>query len=94
MALQKELPTPFGETVKANYHRISRLDIDYAQKFIHGVIASYADEAARAANKNPLVQNSFEWGAPEWSFADGEPTRTAVYEKLKETEALSGAVDA
>jgi hypothetical protein len=93
MALHKSLPTPFGGEITASYHRIARLDVDFSEKRVRGVLQSYANEAAYQANKNPLMQSPFEWGEKEWLFSAAEPTRQATYERLKETPALFGAED-
>lgn len=57
MGIQKDIETTTGAL--ARYHRISALRIDWKQKQLAGVIASYYTQEARDAGKGTLGTNEF-----------------------------------
>ena len=88
MALQKTIDSNFG--VAANYWKIAYINAHFA--FGTMVVGGwgYADAAAKAAGKEPLMSQQFSFEG----IGDIESlTRTQVYGLLKQQEMFAGAQD-
>ena len=90
MALSKIMPTKYGPTVFAKYHRIVAAEVNYSSGTLRIALAGYADDASRQADAAPLGV-----GTVELRLADlgAEPTRDLVYGAIKTLPAWGGATD-
>lgn len=91
MALNKAIDTDYG--VAATYWRITGAQVYYDDGLIDVVLAGYASDAARHANKTPLATLSgvrLSWS--DMALAEGaEPSREAVYAAIKAKAAEEGS---
>ena len=98
MALTKEQPTGYGNTV--SYWKIANITEDFLGQSLSLVMAGYIDAAARQANAQPIARRDYRFTAavdseniPELVY-EAEDDRAALYTKIKALPEWAGAVDA
>lgn len=92
MALQLTVPSDFG--VAATYHRIGAIQVNWLDRGVTVTLFSYIDEAARDSNKQPLGTLQLQFTDSDFDFVDDEPTRDALYTKIKQRPEWHEAKDA
>jgi hypothetical protein len=92
MALSLTVPSDYG--VAATYHRIGAVQINWLDRGATVVLFSYISNEARQSGKQPLGTVNITFSDADFDFDNDEPTRAALYAKIKQHGAWSDASDA
>jgi hypothetical protein len=87
MALKKSVT--LGSGVQANYHKITRLNIDVVNKHADVTLALYVSEELKTEGKEPISNQGFFWSGDDYPFTidalnSSNPIAIA-YAKIKAT---------
>lgn len=88
MALLKAIPSDFG--VDATYWKIGAVNEDFTGGSKEVFVFGYANKAARTDGKAPLGHAKIILGGTDYA---PDEDRTALYARIKELDAWSGAED-
>jgi hypothetical protein len=98
MALNKSVELSTGVT--ANYWKILGVIIEPTKNLSKALVALYVDQAARAAGKEPIYTQEFQWMGQDNPMSmsamdeQGNNPVKIAYEKLKTLPVFEGSQDA
>lgn len=90
MALQKSMPTEFGDSVSATYWNIGSYHDDFKNKGANVTMYGYANQDARTAEKQPL--SAWKYSVPPKDYIAGM-TRADVYNLVKTLPEWGDSID-
>jgi hypothetical protein len=82
MSFNKPIPTPFG--IVANYHKITKMEINWLDGDAYVTVSSFADEKTRQDKKVPLATTNYQFFGKDFFYKPEDNILEVTYKKLKQ----------